>query len=151
VIDLVTIDPGAKTGIAEWSVVWTASAYDPPVGALVAVGTVAIETSDWVPPRRARRVVWERPVLRTAGRVRATPDDLVTLAYRAGLAVALYRTAGTSVDAVTPAQWKGSVPKAIHHRRILGALTATERTIAGDCGPDALDAIGIGLRLLGRL
>lgn len=52
-----------------------------------------------------------------------------------------------------PAEWKGQVPKEVHHRRLVEVLTLGERTrwrhTVGDL--DARDAIGLGLWALGRV
>lgn len=56
---------------------------------------------------------------------------------------------------VTPAEWKGSVPKGIHQKQhILPRLTEAERALLPTKKGDlvhVLDAVGIGLWYLGRL
>lgn len=52
--------------------------------------------------------------------------------------------------AYTPHVWKGSVPKDVHHRRVLGALGTKERALVGALDHNGLDAIGIGLYFFGR-
>lgn len=59
---------------------------------------------------------------------------------------------------VRPSTWKGSIPKGIHHERILSVLTPEERDIAteaareaGRHGKEALDSIGILLYHLKRI
>ena len=56
---------------------------------------------------------------------------------------------------VYPREWKGGVgsthtTKEPHHKRIRAALCSTEPPVT-DLGPDAMDAIGIGLYALGRV
>lgn len=59
---------------------------------------------------------------------------------------------------VTPLEWKGSVPKEIHHQRVEKRLTLIEKEIMDRClegvpsklRHNAIDAIGIGLWRLGR-
>ena len=53
-----------------------------------------------------------------------------------------------------PFEWKGNVPKEVHHKRILRALTSKETTLLphmdGDYEHDLYDAVGIGLFYLQR-
>ena len=59
---------------------------------------------------------------------------------------------------VSPAAWKGQVPKKIHHPRILRSLSEVEREIVLDVldllpastRHNVLDAVGIGLWALKR-
>jgi hypothetical protein len=55
---------------------------------------------------------------------------------------------------VSPSEWKGQVPKTVHHPRILTRLTDEERAVIPE-GKTArkhiLDAVGIGLWRLGRM
>jgi hypothetical protein len=53
------------------------------------------------------------------------------------------------VERVKPRTWKGNVPKAVHHTRILRALEAHERERIED-GKEALDALGLALWAVGR-
>jgi hypothetical protein len=50
----------------------------------------------------------------------------------------------------TPLDWKGNVPKAVHHARVRRALTPAEKAIFDDLGHDACDAIALGLFHAGR-
>jgi hypothetical protein len=56
-----------------------------------------------------------------------------------------------------PREWKGNVgstlrkTKDIYHRRMFRAMSQHELVITADEGPDALDAVGIGLYTLGRI
>lgn len=64
---------------------------------------------------------------------------------------------GANPRVVFPAEWKGSLPKEVHHERILRTLSAEEQ--ARICWPSAkktlghnvLDAVGLGLFALGRV
>lgn len=58
----------------------------------------------------------------------------------------------------TPHNWKGNVPKHIHHKRMLRVLSAQERRIlpgkpskAGKYPDDLYDAVGLGLTYLDRI
>ena len=54
-----------------------------------------------------------------------------------------------------PRQWKGQVPKAVMHRRVLGRLTEAEQGLIPELPVsklhNVLDAVGIGLHHVGRL
>ena len=84
------------------------------------------------------------------------PNDLVRLAVRVGELKALAEHMGATVTLVLPRQWKGSVPKTIHGRRIQGQLSPWERGIysAVPCAAskrhNVLDAIGLGIWFLQR-
>lgn len=43
------------------------------------------------------------------------------------------------------AEWKGQLVKKVHHARIEGKLSATEKLVAKDASEHAWDAIGLGL------
>ena len=97
------------------------------------------------------------------------PNDVVELALNAGEWGGLYRQ-WADVEYVFPFQWKGSVPKSIHHTRVLAKLSEAERAVAdqaisrGRSGVskslatpvpaskrhNVLDAIGLGLFRVGR-
>ena len=134
-ITLLAIDPGAKQG-------WAVFAG----GVLVAVGKGA------APMRAIDVLVIERPESR-GGRTNTPVDDLITLAIRAGETVGRHRAhlhpAGT-VRWATANEWKGQTPKPISHGRAIKALTPDERALVEGVGPDALDAVAIGLWYLER-
>jgi Holliday junction resolvasome RuvABC endonuclease subunit len=70
---------------------------------------------------------------------KADPNDLVLLSIAVG---AIARDVRPRVLLLpTPAQWKGQVPKAIHHRRIRKLVP----NIHGSTSKDALDAVGLCL------
>ena len=56
----------------------------------------------------------------------------------------------TDTILVKPAEWKGQVPKKIMNERVLSKLSAQERAIVKD-NHNAIDAVGLGLHVLGRL
>ena len=92
-------------------------------------------------------VIWERPNLRTGGgsKRKATPDDLITLGYRAGRAVGLC-PAPERVVAVSPSTWKGSLSKPVSHARTLKACPRAAEFLTGKkSDEDLLDAVGLGL------
>lgn len=137
---LLAIDPGKKTGLATFA-----------HGILIEAMTVDGDAWKKPPTKPPGLVVCERPELRYQGTGRKAPaGDLITLAIRAGQAVACYG-GGAPVEWTTPARWKGSVPKDVHHDRIRRALGPGEGEIFDRVGPDARDAIGLGAWYLTRL
>lgn len=74
----------------------------------------------------ARRVIVERP---EANGRDTPPDDLIAITA-AGFFLA-GQLAGGEVRSVTPREWKGQTPKPVHHRRLWGALGATEKALLG--------------------
>ena len=92
------------------------------------------------------RIVCERMTWR-GRQTKSGPQDLMDLNVIAG---------AMGTEWVTPAEWKGHVPKDIHQPRILKALTPEERKIVMAVGPpslrhNAIDAVGIGLYALKRM
>lgn len=96
------------------------------------------------------KVIVEIPTSR-GGNTPASVDSLITLAITAGRVIGRYEELGQRVRTVTPNQWKGSVPKAIHHKRIKARLTSEELALLVGASGDMIDAVGIGLWDLGRL
>lgn len=84
----------------------------------------------------------------------ARPNDLIGLAVVAGAAAA--RAPGDATF-VFPHQWKGQVPKEIHHRRIFLQLADSElekvrlRGVPKSLIHNVNDAIGLGLWAVGRM
>lgn len=147
---LVTIDPGRSSGIAWWdleaSALLSVRSVDPDRLTYGALRSSSLST--------VTRIVWERPVFRGGRGVTAPVDDLVTLAYRAGVivgALVSWQTHPPVVESITPAGWKGQTPKDVSHARIRAALREDERALIPARAPgDVWDAVGIGLRLLRR-
>lgn len=135
------IDPGEDTG---WAL------YD--LGVLIACGLGDPRPSNPLPIE----VLIERPEIRPGGRAR--PNDIITLALNAGEWAGRYRSEITKVSYVTPVGWKGSVPKTKHHPRILARLTFGEtlvltrsfELVAGSKEHNIVDAVGLGLHMVGR-
>jgi hypothetical protein len=146
---VVAIDPGKRTG---WAVfvdgslalagVWPE--VDMLNGALPMVG---------IAPAVA---VIERPVIYPLGKSNSDPEDIVRLAIFAGDVRGYYRRAGLDTVLVKPRAWKGTVPKAIHGKRILGALAPEETALlprrprARSYDHNMLDAVGLGLWQLSK-
>jgi hypothetical protein len=98
-------------------------------------------------PNDGEHVIVEYPEGR-GGNTRATPDDLIALAYRAGKYAGRCEERGAIVTCVKPSEWKGGVPKKIHHPRIRKRLSSVELALCEGAPPDIWDAIGLGLWLL---
>lgn len=88
-------------------------------------------------------------------RARSNPNDLLDVQMVGGL------VAGhlcVRVRTLPATQWKGSIPKSVHHERITRKLDAAElvvlqesvRDVPSGNHKEVLDAVGIGLYHLGR-
>lgn len=136
-----SIDPGC-TGWARWEGLYVvACGVSEDVDAVQVVGNLVIE----------------KPQIYRAGKSKAKPNDLITLAIQVGRYVE--RCKGMRVTLVTPAEWKGQVSKEIIVPRILGTLNERERGIATQASlgiakgkiHNMVEAIGIGLHHCGRM
>lgn len=85
----------------------------------------------------------------------ARPNDLITLALRAGMFLGV---AAAGSLTVLPREWKGGTDKPIIHRRAIALLGPGERAylsgLAAALGPkddDVQDAIALGLYAAGRV
>lgn len=144
---VIAIDPGKRTG---WAL------FDG--GRLVEAGTCTEDEALEAPPGAAvpfGSCVIELPVVYPHGG-KGDPNQLIGLAVFVGDLRGFYRRAGVDVVLVKPRTWKGTVPKAIHNRRTLAALTPEERAIlpkrprARDFDHNMIDAVGLGLWQLKR-
>jgi len=82
--------------------------------------------------------------------------SLMKLDFYAGFACGALYVPGTIITRYLPKEWKGQVPKDIMAPRILGKLSPTELqnlTLPGfkTMDHDIIDAVGIGLKHLGRI
>ena len=83
-------------------------------------------------------------------------DDLFQLAYCNG---AIGHALGLPSKGYLPREWKGQVPKRVHHPRIIKALTDEERDAyardtagyAKSLVHNVTDAVGLGLKYLQRM
>lgn len=63
------------------------------------------------------------------------PNDLISLGYKVGALIGVFVAYHNLLDrkfthaVIRPNQWKGQVPKNIHHDRTLPALDAREKTV----------------------
>src|SRR3972149_4885609 len=142
------IDPGVHaTGVAHFD-----------FGYLHAVRLVPGKTLEemlrafFLLPMSAEMII-ERPT--GYGKGKSDPDDLIRGALVAGAASMCCWEEG-ELRFVEPRTWKGQVPKEIHHRRVVAALSAAELARIAEIQPkslqhNVLDAVGLGLWHLGRL
>jgi hypothetical protein len=144
---LLTIDPGANTGIAIWH-----------QRTLIRADLINLESSrdqtkiaDLIAFRSSTpvRTVIEIPIVYLGSKSKVNPNDLIRLTYRAGA------LGGFEAETITPVAWKGNVPDEIIYNRILSKLSDEEKQVIPNRGKsvlhNTLDAIGIGLKKLGRL
>lgn len=89
------------------------------------------------------------------------PNDLITLAVTAGRIMGVLEDKyGFTFKEVWPKQWKGSVPKSIHNRRILASLSEANKYHLNRClkgfkvaksnENNVIDAVGLSLWYVGR-
>jgi hypothetical protein len=101
----------------------------------------------------------EWPRVYAAGSRRIDPAGPLAVAAAAGMwigaAMCTARVGAPEVVIVEASAWKGQTPKQVMGERILRACTSRERALIGaipDAGrEDAIDALGLGLWLLGRI
>lgn len=136
---MIGIDPGRVTG---WAVFL-------PDGGIVSGIWKILDTAaprDLLAAWAARMpTVIEKPRDRP-GQRKATVNDLIELAWRAGIAEGTARAYGSAVSTCYPEQWKGSLQKAVSHERIAKFL---RRPTPRD--HNEADAWGIGLYGLGHI
>lgn len=154
-MSVLAIDPGTDMGFALFDA----------RGCLTACGLGDPRSSEHHRIRDITRVVIEKPMIYPGGRTK-DPNAVVTLAVKAGEWGGLYRQ-WVTVEYVLPWQWKGQVPKDIHHERVLAKLTDEEHAIVNAMRTDVrgnaraaavapskrhnvIDAVGLGLFAVGR-
>lgn len=135
---MITIDPGVNG--CGWA--WWGAAY-------------LIQAGYGQPPsaKETREdLLIELPQIYSAMKSKGNPNNLIKLAFHAGMVVN-----GRPYETVSPRQWKGTIKKEVMLKRILSKLTDTELSLLKGLGlPKSLehnvvDACGIGLWKLGRL
>lgn len=103
-------------------------------------------------PGPYQAILHEQMQIYRAGLQKGNPNDLLELAGVCGWICGLLKP--PEVKSYFPREWKGQVPKEIHGRRILAALSAAEQATFQDCPKsllhNLLDGVGIGLHYLGR-
>jgi hypothetical protein len=148
---LVSLDPGLRgCGLAFWN----------EDGSLVDVAYLrnTVKKGDgptaWTgytkciyPALRVEHFISEVPQVYRAGASKGDPDDLIQLAGVVGVFSALFTA--TTYTGVKPREWKGQVPKDVHHARLVKTLTPEELAMVEAAAPpslrhNVLDAVGIG-------
>lgn len=103
--------------------------------------------------RSPAHVVIELPQIYRQSKMKGDPNDLIDLAFAAGIFVSQLQT-GAAYETVRPREWKGTRPKHVCNKITLAALTNTEKALLPDLSASRLhnvvDAIGIGLWKLKR-
>lgn len=135
---LLAIDPGKVTGLALFR-----------EGLLVAANAANGDTlwsrGSGFTPVDVDEIVIERPCDRP-GKNRATINDLIALAIRAGRAAGPW---GASVTWYTPVRWKGNLPKEVCWKRACTRLSPQEQALVSD-DHNVRDAVALGLYHLRR-
>ena len=155
--EMLVIDPGTRKNLG-WAI-FGSSAY---VTSLIDAGVDSMENLLVPGPYPFRIGSSARVTLIEAPRWyprKASVDvnDLLDLSVAVGELKRHFVERGSSVQLVWPMTWKGSVPKKIHNRRVLAALTEEERgklpkrPRAKDYDHNMVDAVGLGLWKLGRM
>lgn len=139
-MNLLAVDPGACAGYAYFT-----------NGTLFAAGLLPCELLPHV-------LVIEIPQIYTLRTSKADPNDIITLAVSAGEVIGRVQARGCQrVIRVRPHEWKGAIPKEVHHARLLKSLTPRERRIVEALKlpkskvHNVWDAIGIGKWALERV
>jgi hypothetical protein len=147
---LLAIDPGNSTG-------WAVYAH----GRLVECGATNPDKQGcralwWLAQGAVTEFVGEQPQIYRNSRAKGDPNDLIPVAMNLGRWVERASLAGVrTIKLHLPNEWKGTIPKDVHHRRILPKLHVEERAVlpqlAAKPAGDMMDAVALGLFHLGRV
>lgn len=100
-------------------------------------------------------LVVEWPQVYRPGQSKGDPNDLIKVAVEVGRWIERADLAGAATSTPTPNEWKGQVPKGVHHARAKGCLTPSELgtlpILPESKAHNMLDAVALGLWRLGRL
>jgi len=149
---LICIDPGNVSGLACFidGVLYTAQSYDTRLPQYASVARCL----SWLGTTSGFdcRAVGEMPEIYPN---QSNPVAILKLAKNLGRWQEALAAHGFAWSDRKPGDWKGQVPKPVHHRRVLAALQPAERAIAEglprSTAEHALDAIGLGLVTLLRM
>jgi hypothetical protein len=150
---LVSLDPGLRgCGVAWWhangSLAHVAYLRNPvKKGDGPAAWMGYTKSTGWYEPAYATHFISEVPQVYRAGASKGDPDDLIQLAGVVGVFSALF--SATTYTGVKPREWKGQVPKDVHHARLVKTVTPEELAMVEASAPpslrhNVLDAVGIG-------
>lgn len=144
--DLFCIDPGASAGYAYYQncVLFRC-------GLFKGVEQLIHPLEGCCPPV----LLIERPRVYPGARQAVPVNDIITLAVTAGEYSGAFQalTKWAKVEWVAPNEWKGTIPKDLHHKRVQAALTPAELKIITEAEKgiapkerhNMWDAIGLGL------
>jgi hypothetical protein len=107
-------------------------------------------------------VVYELPQIYPGQRQKARPNDVILTGVRTGLVVgAIVKSASPTayVIGIEPAEWKGQMPKRVHHERVKKVLSEAEADLVQSaCSKlpnglrhNVMDAVALGLHALQRI
>ncbi len=139
---LLAIDPGNDMGVARFEGGMLTHLY------LVAAGSHVYAELDY--PNWIEKLVIEIPQVYVSSKSRGDPNDLIKVAVQAGEIIGSVRA--LRVLRVSPREWKGTVPKDVHHARLLSqasvadfaVIEASLAKIPKAKRHNALDAYGLG-------
>ncbi len=148
---LVSLDPGLRgCGVAWWrvdgSLAHVAYVRNP-----VKIGNGPAAwmgyASGHIPDTDPEHFISEVPQVYRAGSSKGDPDDLIQLAGVVGVFSAIF--SATTYWGVKPREWKGQVPKDVHHARLVKTLSEAELKMVEAAAPpslrhNVLDAVGLG-------
>jgi hypothetical protein len=148
---LITLDPGLRgCGVAWWrvdgSLAHVAYVRNPVrIGNGPAAWMGYDRAALW--DNRTDHFLSEIPQVYRAGASKGDPDDLIQLAGVVGVFSAL--VSAKVYWGVKPREWKGQVPKDVHHARLVKTLSEAERKMIDASAPpslrhNVLDAVGLG-------
>jgi hypothetical protein len=146
---LLAIDPGKRA--VGWSL-WTGEAL---YGAGYQPFDNLCVLRSWLVAKFPSKIVIEKPQVYPGARAKGDPNDIVDLAIIVGACASILSDARV----VYPGQWKGQVPKTVHHARAISKLGTIERDFFVKTLQDVhktkqhnvYDAVALGLWALGRL
>lgn len=134
-----SIDPGIDTGYALWR------GY----GQLLACGVADPRRNC---PEGIRSVIIEKPQVYEARNSKGDPNSLIALAIQVGEYKGFFEERRATVALIRPHDWKGTLPKEVHHARLWEALSPAEQAVVSQAGRgvaksrlhNMLDAVALG-------
>lgn len=134
------IDPGNDTGFALFR----------SVDDLVFCGVGEVRNRKGL--EDVKTVIVEEPQVYIARKMKGNPNDLIKLAVDVGRKLQHFEDRGARTCTVKPGDWKGQVPKDIHHARVWGELSESAKMIVQSCGRgvpasirhNMMDAVALG-------
>jgi hypothetical protein len=147
---LLAIDPGRCTG---WAL-FTASCELHTCG-VTSIASKDIWPLEWVEHPTHLNVVIELPQIYRAAQSKGDPNDLIQVAEEVGRWRGRFESIGVLPSLVKPAEWKGQVPKDVHHARASKVLFPAELAripkLPKTQAHNMMDAVALGLWRLSRM